>query len=151
MIFKSLNHILCRILKKILHLEMWNLSSLIESTLSNHKLSEVKLYSSLLLRCYRLNENKKQVKFHRFLHSQCQLYLYSKNTSSNLAENILRNYSKVQKYFVLEIKMNKRWGRWRFGFKRLCHFFPSHPPTTYHLKGKRVVFFLNMSLNEWEI
>lgn len=101
----------------------------------------------MLLRSYQLNENKKQkVKFHKFLHSQYQLYLYSKNASSNLVENILRNYSKVQKYLILEIKMNGRWGRWKLGFKRLCHFFPSHPPTTYNLKGKRVVFFLNMSL-----
>lgn len=90
-------------LQKILYLENWNFSSLIQILLYPTTSKKVKSCSSLLFKSYWLNrKNKKWNSLSFFVFSVNFVLL---NPSSNWTENIYKNYSKVQKYFIWGIKI----------------------------------------------
>lgn len=90
-------------LQKILYLENWNFSSLIQILLYPTTSKKVKSCSSLLFKSYWLNRKSKKWNSLSFFVFSVNFVLL--NPSSNWTENIYKNYSKVQKYFIWGIKV----------------------------------------------
>lgn len=87
------------------------------------------------------------MEFHKFLHSQCQLYLYAKNPASNLVENTWEITVKCRNILFWKSKWTKGEGDESLALKGCVISSPLILPPPITWRGRELFFFLNMSLN----